>query len=677
MKMNPITYSKQGDTAVIGIDNPPINATSRAVRVGLLEALTKAEKDNVSHGIIVCEGRTFVAGGDITEFARPPQEPHLPDVYQRFEDSPICWLAAMHGTVLGGGFELAMACDFRIASATTRFGLPEVNLGLIPGAGGTQRLPRLVGAALAIEMCCNARQLNASELLEAGGLDAIVDEPLIDSAHHFFTTPSASSTATPVSRRPVSPVDNDFFKRQRNAITRSARGAEAPLYNLEAIEWAVDMPFETAQPKERSRHLALRDSSQSIALRHVFFAERAAAKPAALKGVTPRTLNNIAIVGGGLMGSGIAAACLTAGLHVRMIETNPDTGIANVERLLQGALKRNKITEADYGKCLSQFQCCDDYKQLNNIDIAIEAVFEDRDVKRTVFTSLAAQLGSDTILATNTSYLDPVELSSHVENPARILGLHFFSPAHIMKLLEVVQTPHTSAEVLATGLALGKRLKKIAVLAGVCDGFIGNRMLAAYRRQADYLLADGAYPEQIDRAMRTFGMPMGPYELQDLTGLQIGYLNRQRQAATRHPDERYVSIADQLCEEKRFGQRTGAGWYRYEEGSREPLTDPVVNEKINRYSEQHGISRQSFNDDEIQQRLLAVLANEGQRILDEGIAASAADIDLVKIHGYGFPRWTGGPMHYAALYDTGHWRDVLQRVSEQSPNSWVLADAYR
>ncbi len=675
--MNPITYSKQGDTAVIGIDNPPINATSRAVRVGLLEALTKAEKDNVSHGIIVCEGRTFVAGGDITEFARPPQEPHLPDVYQRFEDSPICWLAAMHGTVLGGGFELAMACDFRIASATTRFGLPEVNLGLIPGAGGTQRLPRLVGAALAIEMCCNARQLNASELLEAGGLDAIVDEPLIDSAHHFFTTPSASSTATPVSRRPVSPVDNDFFKRQRNAITRSARGAEAPLYNLEAIEWAVDMPFETAQPKERSRHLALRDSSQSIALRHVFFAERAAAKPAALKGVTPRTLNNIAIVGGGLMGSGIAAACLTAGLHVRMIETNPDTGIANVERLLQGALKRNKITEADYGKCLSQFQCCDDYKQLNNIDIAIEAVFEDRDVKRTVFTSLAAQLGSDTILATNTSYLDPVELSSHVENPARILGLHFFSPAHIMKLLEVVQTPHTSAEVLATGLALGKRLKKIAVLAGVCDGFIGNRMLAAYRRQADYLLADGAYPEQIDRAMRTFGMPMGPYELQDLTGLQIGYLNRQRQAATRHPDERYVSIADQLCEEKRFGQRTGAGWYRYEEGSREPLTDPVVNEKINRYSEQHGISRQSFNDDEIQQRLLAVLANEGQRILDEGIAASAADIDLVKIHGYGFPRWTGGPMHYAALYDTGHWRDVLQRVSEQSPNSWVLADAYR
>ncbi len=674
--MNPVTYHAEDGLAIITIDHPPVNAMSLSVRAGLADAVTAATSAGHTHGIIQCHGRTFVAGGDISEFGKPPQEPHLPDVYQQIEDSPIIWLAAMFGTVLGGGFELAMACDFRLSTATSRFGLPEVNLGLVPGAGGTQRLPRLVGAELAADLCCSGRMISASELLEAGGLDAIVQEPLDVAAKAFLESPSAARTPTSVSQRSVTAVPADFFADQKVKVTKAAKGATAPLDNLRAVEWTTKIPFSEGQPMERQLHLTLRNSEQSVALRHAFFAERLVAKPDAIKNGNVKPFQSIAIVGGGLMGSGIAAACLLAGLEVRMIEVNPQTGISNVDNLLQSALKRGKIDKAGLQKKMSMLQCSDDYSIAAQCDIAIEAVFEDLAVKQTVFKDLAKHLRSDAIIATNTSYINPLDIAADTDNPSRIVGLHFFSPAHIMKLLEIVRTPHTSTDVLATSFAFAKKLGKTGVLSGICDGFIGNRMLAAYRRQADYLLADGASPLQIDNAMRNYGMPMGPYQLQDLTGLQIGYANRKRLAPTRDPAERYIPIADQLCELERFGQRNGAGWYIYEQGSRQPHNDQKVIDLINEYSRQQNITRQSFDESDIQQRLIAVLANEGARILEEGIAERELDIDMVKIHGYGFPRWRGGPMHAAAQAGDDAIRDALNRVITQSPDSWTLANKY-
>ena len=676
--MHVVTYKQEDGIALVTIDHPPVNAMSLVVREGLLAAINNAVADGVEKGLILCNGRTFVAGGDISEFSKPPQEPHLPDVYQALEDSPVIWLAAMHGTVLGGGFELAMACDYRVAASGTRFGLPEVNLGLVPGSAGTQRLPRLVGAELAADLCCSGRMISALDLHQQGGLDQIIDDDLIPEALHILR--AVKKPDLPVSKRSVPPVATDFFENHKAKVIKAARGAKAPLHNLDAVKWATETDFSIGQPRERELHLKLRNSDQSIALRHAFFAERAVSKPDAIKGATARSLNHIAIVGGGLMGSGIAAACLNAKLNVAMIEASDDAvenGRNNVVKLLDGALQRGLIDDAAYQARLNNFTCTTQYEDTAECDIAIEAVFEDLAVKQNVFKSLAAHMRNDAIIATNTSYINPCDIAAGVSNPGRIVGLHFFSPAHIMKLLEIVQTPETTSEVLATSFALAKKLRKVGALSGICDGFIGNRMLAAYRRQADYLLADGATPRQIDNAMRAYGLPMGPYELQDLTGLQIGYANRKRLAPTRSPDERYVTIADQLCELERFGQRSGKGWYLYEEGNRKPIDDPQVLKIVEAYSAEQNIQRRSYSETDIQQSLIAVLANEGEKILQEGIAERSLDIDMVKIHGYGFPRWRGGPMHTAAQIGDSAIKQTLQNVIAQSPQSWVLATKYQ
>lgn len=675
--LDPVTYTREDGIALITIDHPPVNAMSLVVRQGLLNTIQAAVADGMQKGLIVCSGRTFVAGGDISEFGNPPQNPHLPDVYQALEDSPVTWLAAMHGTVLGGGFELAMACDYRIALSSTRFGLPEVTLGLVPGAAGTQRLPRLVGAKLAADLCCSGRMITAQALLEASGLDKIVDTDLHQAARDFLL--AAEKPPQAVSHRQVPAVDPDFFSTQRIAVKKAAKGALAPLHNLEAVQWTTETDFATGQKRERALHLELRNSEQSVALRHAFFAERAVSKPDAIKNATARDFQKIAIVGGGLMGSGIAAACLNAKLSVAMIEAS-DTAAANgrnnVRKLMDAALKRGLIDQNTYDERLKNFSCTTNYSDASSCDIAIEAVFEDLSVKQSVFKSLEHHMSADAIIATNTSYINPCDIAAGISNPQRIIGLHFFSPAHIMKLLEIVQTPETASDVLATAFALARKLRKVGALSGICDGFIGNRMLAAYRRQADYLLADGATPQQLDSAMRDYGLPMGPYELQDLTGLQIGYANRKRLASTRNPCERYVTIADQLCELERFGQRSSMGWYRYEEGNRKPIDDPAVMDIVINYSAENNITRREFSPQEIQLSLIAVLANEGEKILQEGIAERSLDIDMVKIHGYGFPRWRGGPMHAAALAGDDAIRQTLQKVKEQSPDSWVLADKY-
>lgn len=644
-KISPVSVDIEGDIAWITIDYPPVNATSVAVRIGLEKALSKLGDTKVA--FLYCAGKTFVAGGDMSEFDAPPALPHLPDVVQAIEDSPTLIVALMHGTVLGGGFEMAMACAWRIAKAGTKFGLPEVNVGLIPGAGGSQRLPRLIGMEDAIDVACSGKILKANELLKLGGLDLVVDGDLKEAARSFAAT--LPERPTPVSLREVPKYDDALIENKRRAIAARAKGQQSPLHNLDALEWSA-LPFIEGQPLERALHMKLRHTPESRALRYAFFAERAVAKPAAISGATPRTINEVTIVGGGLMGAGIATAMLNANLAVTLIERDAESAKVAYDRvqgLLEGALKRGKISVEIMNTRLGAFHASNDYAVAKSADLAIEAVFEDVSVKSEVFAKLASVVSDTAILATNTSYLDPQEIFKGIPHPERCLGLHFFSPAHIMKLLEIVKMPTTSREVLASCFALGKRLRKVSVLSGICDGFIGNRMLSAYRREADYLLADGALPYEVDAAMRAFGMPMGPYELQDLTGLQIAWANRKRQSKTRDKSERYIGIADQLCEMGRLGQRTGLGWYKYSEGDRSPRRDETVEKLIADYSASKGITRRKFSAEQISERLLAVLANEGKRIVEEGIAEHNPDVDTVQINGYGFPRWRGGPMHYA------------------------------
>jgi len=670
---SPVTVRIDGDIAHVQVDNPPVNATSASVRAGLERAVTEVSAAGARVAILSCAGKTFIAGGDISEFDKPPAQPHLPDVVTMIEDSRVPFIAALHGTVLGGGFEVAMACAWRVAAAGTRFGLPEVNIGLIPGAGGSQRLPRLIGVETSVDLSCRGRMIPAQKLLDLGGLDRVGADHLAEAEALATELPPRPEKTR---LRPVPKVAQGFFDETRAALRKEARGQQSPLENLRALEWAATLPFDVGAEKERALHMDLRAGDESRALRHVFFAERAVAKPEAIKGATPRDIGHVAVVGGGLMGAGIAMSALMAGLRLTLIERDAEaveTARKNVSGLLDGAVKRGKLDDAGRAETQGRIAFTTDYADAAPADLAIEAVFEDMGVKQQVFARLAAAMRPDAILATNTSYLDPREIFAGLPGPDRMLGLHFFSPAHVMRLLEIVRTPDTGADVLATGFALGKRMGKIGVLSGICDGFIGNRILANYRRAADYLLADGALPHEVDAAMRGFGMPMGPYELQDLTGLQISWANRKRQAATRDPAERYIPIADRLCEADRFGQRSGRGWYVYAEGSRTPERDPEVEEMIRAWSAEEGVARRDFTPEEIRNRLIAVMVNEGARIVEEGIAERPLDVDMVKIHGYGFPRWRGGPMHYAEARGLDKVAADMRAVAEESSGSWTIS----
>ena len=661
----------QGDIAWVTLDNPPVNATSTAVRVGLSEAVDKVQGARLA--VLQGAGRCFIAGGDMTEFDRPPEMPHLPDVVQKIEDSATPFLALMHGSVLGGGWEIAMACAWRIAAPGTQIGLPEVNVGLIPGAGGTQRCPRLIGMCAAIDMACRGRVFSAEEVLDLGGIDLFAANGPAAVSEFAKALPARPQ---PVSKRIARALTPEALDDLRKSVKARAKGQASPIENLEALQWAT-LPFEEGQRKERARHLELRQSRESRALRHAFFAERQAGKPRAIAGVTAQGIATVAVVGGGLMGAGIAMAALSAGIKTTIIERDTDAADAATTRvhgLLEGAFKRGRISANGLDVKKALFRAAQDYSAASDADLAIEAVFEDLDVKRDVFHHLSAVMRPEAILATNTSYLDPTQIFDGISNPARCLGLHFFSPAHVMKLLEIVQCPATGKDVLATGFAFARKLKKMPVLSGICDGFIGNRMLAAYRREAEYLLADGAQPRQVDAAMREFGMPMGPFELQDLTGLQIGWANRKRQAATRDPGERYETIADTLCGMGRLGQRAGMGWYRYAPEDRTPIPAPEVEALITEYSTTRGIVRREFSAEMIANRLLAVLVNEGARIVEEGIAERFGDVDSVQIHGYGFPRWRGGPMFYASELGWDKLAADVADVAVASPGSWVISD---
>jgi 3-hydroxyacyl-CoA dehydrogenase len=665
---------RHGDIAIVEIDNPPVNATSQAVRAGLAAAIAVVAEDvGIAAIVIAAAGRTFVAGADIKEQGRPSQPPLLPEVYNVIEACPKPVVAAIHGSALGGGFELALAAHARIATPDARVGLPEVNLGIIPGAGGTQRAPRLCGVPVAIELVSYGKPLPASKALAVGLIDRIADGDLRVAAIAF----ARELIGKPIRRTgalAVPPFDRAEAERQVGAIEKRARGQVSPGQAARAVLFSADNEFAEGLKRERAIYSELVTSDQAAALRHVFFAERAAAKVPGLEAVTPRSIAIIGIAGAGTMGSGIAVACLDAGYQVIVVEQNDAaaaSGRARIDGLYDRAVKSKRMVEADKVERTRRLTVAADRAALAPADLIIEAVFDDLAVKQDLFKALDEIVRTDAILATNTSYLDPDVIAAVTARPERVVGMHFFSPAHVMRLLEVIKAARTAPDVLAAALAVGKKLRKVTVVSGVCEGFIGNRIYSAYRKQCEYMLEDGALPQEVDAALESYGLPMGPFAVNDLSGLDIAWARRKRLAPTRDRRERYVAIADTLCEMGRLGQKTGAGWYRYAEGKR--VVDAEVTALVEAASRDKNIVRRPIPASEIQARVLAAMVNEGAKILAENVALRASDIDLVLINGYGYPAWRGGPMFEADRIGLNVVLAEVERMSERDGFGWEPA----
>ncbi|MGY6251035.1 3-hydroxyacyl-CoA dehydrogenase NAD-binding domain-containing protein [Bosea thiooxidans] len=650
--MSPVRLLRVGEVGVVEIDHPPVNATSQAVRQGLLDAIRQAQVEpEIAALVIAGAGRTFTAGGDITEFGQLPRHPHLPDVLAEIEASPKPVVVAWHGTALGGGCEIGLAAHRRIIGSGGKIGLPEVKLGLVPGAGGTQRLPRLIGPVAALQLIASGRLVSAQEALDLGLVDAIATGDL--RAEAVALARSLIGTAlSRVSQLTTPAPESAAWATLAETVTRGARGRIAPLRAIALVETSVALPFQAGQPIERQAFLDLMASDQSRALRHLFQAERETGKRPELSGVAHRAVGRIGVVGAGTMGAGIAVACLNAGYEVVLLEVGEAAlaaGTTRLDGLYQRALRSGRIDEVTRQGRLARLSPTTEFATLTDCDLVIEAVFEDMEVKLALLAKLGAMLPAQTLIATNTSYLDIEAMADALPAPERFLGLHFFSPAHVMKLLEIVCGRRTSPEALATALSIGKRLGKIAVVSRVCDGFIGNRILAKFRAQCEFMLEEGALPAEIDAAMESFGMAMGPFAVQDLAGLDIAWARRKRLAATRaaggRAGERDVTLIDRLCEQGRFGQKAGRGWYLYQDGKR--AADPEVEAMVRAHAAASGRDQKRFTRAEIQDRVVAAMVNEGAKILAEGIAARASDIDLVLVNGYGFPNWRGGPMHHA------------------------------
>ncbi len=638
------------EVLLVIIDNPPVNAASAAMRAGLDAAIRHAAgTDAIAAVVITGAGRNFVGGADIREFGAPMAEPTLPQIIERMEASDKPIVAAINGAALGGGLELALGCHHRIAAPEARLGLPEVKLGIVPGAGGTQRLPRLAGPAAAVELIASGRIVTAAEALSIGIIDRVVSSDLTAAAIAM-----ARNLAGQPPRRTgdlaVPAVDAETFEQAAAKALSRMRGQQAPIEAVRLVRSAGRYALAEGLAEERATFLRLRDSDQAKALRHVFFAERAAAKVAGIEGIAPRPVTTIGVVGTGLMGSGIAVVALDAGYHVIAVEQTPEAAAKGRDRiaaLLDRALKSGRLDADGQAARLDRLAVTANAAELADADLVIEAVFDDLAVKSELFARLGGIVRPDAILATNTSYLDPEIIAAATSGPERVLGLHFFSPANIMRLVEVVRCARTAPDVLATGIAVARKLGKLPVVCGVCEGFIGNRIFSAYRREAEFMIEDGALPHEIDAAMEAYGFAMGPFAVFDLAGLEIAWARRKRQAATRDPAARYVDIADRLCEAGRFGQKTGRGWYAYPDGKR--TSDPEVTALIEASRSAKGVVPRIFGEQEITSRLLAAIADEGKAILAEGIAERASDIDLVMINGYGFPAYKGGPMFAAGI----------------------------
>jgi len=677
--MEPVVrYEREGNVGLIAVDSPPVNAASQAVRAGLLTALEQGLADPAAKVLALYgKGRTFIAGADIKEFGKPPSAPTLRQVIERYENAGKPVVAVLHGTALGGGLEVALGCHYRIALPGARVGLPEVKLGLLPGAGGTQRLPRLTGVAAAIEMITSGRHVEAAEAEKLGIVDAVLHESDPRQAALAYGETIAIDNA---SVKRVRDLDQKLqappgsFAAERKRIAERFRGRFSPLKCVDAVEAAATLPFDQGMKRERELFDACMASPQRKALIHVFFGERAVAKVAGIDdSVAARPVNEAAVIGAGTMGGGIAMCFANAEIPVSLVETSREAlerGLERVRSNYETSVKRGSLTTREMEHRLTLIRPTLELATVASADLVIEAVFEKLEVKREVFGKLDRLAKPGAVLASNTSYLNVDRIAEATGRPADVLGMHFFSPANVMRLLEVVRATKTADDALKTALSVGRRLGKVAVVAGLCDGFIGNRMLRGYQRQAYYMLEDGALPQEIDRAMTGFGFAMGPFAVGDLAGLDISYANRRRQDATRDPAERYVEIPDKLVEMSRHGQKTGAGWYRYEKGERRPQADPLVEELILAASREKGIARRSFSPEEIVTRLLAILVNEGARILEEGIALRPVDIDMVWINGYGFPAHEGGPMFWAEQQGLAKLLGEIERFAKDDPRSW-------
>lgn len=637
----------EGGILLVTIDNAPVNALSAHVRSGLMVALDHvAERSTIAGLVITGAGNTFIGGADIREFGKPPVDPLLPEVIERIEtfDKPVA--AAVNGPALGGGCEVALACHGRIAGEKVSFGLPEVKLGLVPGAGGTQRLPRLIGTVMAIDLIGTGRAVKAAEAVALGLADSIAADPVAVAL--AFVQEQAGKPLRRTGMIAVPPAHAKAVGAVEAKVLAKARGQAAPAEAIRLVKAAGELDLKQGLAEERATFRRLRDSVESAALRHVFFAERAAGKVEGLDKVSPRPIAIVGVVGTGLMGSGIAVSALTSGYRVVALEQTEEAaagGRARIAETLDKTVRAGRLTADGRDECLARLQTTAEAVELAKADLVIEAVFDDLQVKTELFQKLDGIVAPGAILATNTSYLDPDTIAAATVDPSRVVGLHFFSPANVMRLVEVVDCAKTAPDVLATALAFVKRLGKLPVVTGVTEGFIGNRIFSAYRREAEFMLEDGALPQEIDAALEAYGFPMGIFAVNDMAGLEIAWARRKRQAATRDPAARYVEIADRLCEAGRLGRKSGRGWYAYPDGER--TVDPDVTAMIEAARAAKRITPRAFKSDEIMNRLLNAMCDEGKALLAEGIAARPGDIDLVMINGYGFPAHNGGPMFAA------------------------------
>jgi 3-hydroxyacyl-CoA dehydrogenase len=673
----PLNYSTRGPVAVLEMANPPVNGLGHALRLAIVEAIDQAEADPaVSAVVLTGSASAFSGGADVREFGSPKSgmAPNLVDVINAVEACRKPVVAAIAGNCLGGGLELAMGCHYRVADAQASLGLPEVKLGLIPGAGGTQRLPRLLGVQAALNMIVSGTPVAAVRLKGTPLLDEVVDSGVVDAAVALASRVAGQPIHRVRDRKLKEPDAEAFIAVARNNVAAACKHFPAPLRCVEAVSQATRLPFDQGMKAEREIFLGLMQTPESRALRHVFAAERAASKIPDVPANTPlRSIAKVGVLGAGTMGGGIAMAMLNAGLPVVLLETKQealDRGLATMRRNYEGTVKKGRLKPEAMEERLSRVTPTLSYDALADVDLVIEAVFEDMGVKEAVFKQLDAVCKPGAILASNTSYLNLDRIAGFTARPADVIGLHFFSPANVMRLLEIVRGAHTAPDVLATSMALAKKIKKVAVVSGVCDGFIGNRMLARYGAAAAGLVDAGATPQQVDGALQAFGMAMGPFRVSDLAGLDIGWATRKRRAAeTGQPGK--PMVADRLCEAGRFGQKTGAGWYRYEAGRRDPLPDPVTDQLIAEHRAALGIAPRAVADAEVVERCVYALVNEGARILDEGIAARASDIDIVYLNGYGFPLHRGGPMLYADTVGLPNVVRALKRfAAEPGAEPW-------
>ncbi|AIJ48644.1 3-hydroxyacyl-CoA dehydrogenase [Comamonas testosteroni TK102] len=654
-----VELKQDGDVLLVSVNNPPVNALGAAVRQGLMAAMEQADASAaVKAVVIVGQGKAFIAGADIREFGKPPVQPFLPDVCNRIEACSKPVVAVIHGAALGGGLEIAMSAHYRLALPGAKLGLPEVSLGLVPGAGGTQRAPRLMGVKAATELMLSGQQIGAKAGLAAGLVDKLDDgaDPVVAGLAYARELLAQGAPLRPVSATPGRLADKAAAQAELDALradtAKKSRGLFSPLKIIDCVQAALDLPFAEGLKFERAQFLACIDSPQRAGLIHAFFAERETAKIPEARAAQPRAFSKIAIIGGGTMGAGITVSALDAGLVVTMIERDAESiarGQANVEKVYNGLIAKGRMSEEAKAAIMARYTPSTRYDDIADVDLVIEAVFEDLEVKKAVFKELDRVCKRGAVLATNTSYLDIDAIAAVTSRPQDVIGLHFFSPANIMKLLEIVVPAKVAPDVVTTAFELAKKMKKVPVRAGVCDGFIGNRILATYKQAADYLMEDGASPYEIDEAVRGFGFAMGPFQVTDLAGGDIGWATRKRRAATRDPKARYVEIADRICEQGWFGQKTGRGFYLYPQGARIGQPDPEVLAIVDAERAKKGVAPRPFTAEEIMRRYMAAMVNEGAKVVGEGIALRPLDVDVTFISGYGFPRHRGGPMKWADM----------------------------